>query len=209
MLPASDDSNACDIKKLTGEITKVILWISKFQCHVLKVCKNLSCVLQKVSCECLLFPAKWEKRPASASAKKVSFGWHPSEPPLYFILANGNNLSPEAGSSFRWSPRGPLWISFGFIFWKFLPPTEKSFILTDGRTDVPFPKAEKTWFLEISQKLLNIFSWLFLVPTKECFSNIMDVFELEKSDVCPTKNRLTFRLFFPYCSKRSYFSEIL
>ena len=42
---------------------------------------------------------------------------------------------PRSGSSFRWSPRGPLWISFYFIFWKISPPTEKSFILMDGRTE--------------------------------------------------------------------------
>ena len=42
-------------------------------------------------------------------------------------------LSPEAGSSFRWSPRGPLWVSFCFIFWWFFfPPTEKKFYI-DGR----------------------------------------------------------------------------
>ena len=77
---------ACDIKKLTGEIKKVILRISKFQCHVLKVCKNLSCVLQKVSCECLLFSCKMRKTSCECLCQKVSFGWHPSEHPLYFIL---------------------------------------------------------------------------------------------------------------------------
>ena len=53
----------------------------------------------------------------------------------YVVLSVKRYLSPEAGSSFRCSPRGPLWISFGFIFWKFSPPTEKSFILTEGRKD--------------------------------------------------------------------------
>ena len=180
-------------------------------------------------------------------------------------------LSPEAGSSFRWSPRGPLWLSLCFIFWNFSPPTEKSFILTEGRkegrTDGSFwgqknqlfgniskttkyfslivsgPhrrglktssgsfrigkignfsnkkissnllfyqisrhfEDQKISFLEISQKPLDIFSWLLLLPTEDSLRHLLEVSELEKSEIFPIKK---FRTLFFEKAEKTCFSEI-
>ena len=76
----------------------------------------------------------------------------------------------------------------------------------EGRTDVPFWKAEKTWFLEISQKVLNIFSWLFLVPTEDFWRHLLELSELEKSEIFPLKNRLT--LFSEKAEKNMLFRNI-
>ena len=76
----------------------------------------------------------------------------------------------------------------------------------EGRTDVPFWKAEKTWFLGISQKVLNIFFWLILVPTEDFWRHLLEVSELEKSEIFPLKNRLT--LFSEKAEKNILFRNI-
>ena len=55
--------------------------------------------------------------------------------------------------------------------------------------------SEKIYFLEISRKLLNIFSWLFLVPTEEFWRHILEYSELEKSENFLFKNYVTFIFF--------------
>ena len=47
-------------------------------------------------------------------------------------LSASDTLSPEARSSFRWSPSGPLWISFLFILWFFFLLQKKGFIPRRG-----------------------------------------------------------------------------
>ena len=67
-------------------------------------------------------------------------------------------------------------------------------------------KPKKTCFSGISQKLLDIFSWLFLVPTEEFWRHLLELSELEKSENFPFKNRLTF-FFLKKRQNKTCFSE--
>ena len=70
----------------------------------------------------------------------------------------------------------------------------------------PILSSKKTTFFEISRKLLNIFSWLFLVPTEEFLRHILEYSELEKSENFALKNRLM--LFFLKVEKIIIFVNI-
>ena len=67
------------------------------------------------------------------SNPKLSSEVHPGKKKLSFSsLSASDTLSPEVRSSFRWSPSGPLWISFHFIFRFFFLLRKKGFIPRRG-----------------------------------------------------------------------------
>ena len=88
------------------------------------------------------------------------------------------------------------------VFWRhFLEHSEleksENFPLKNRVTFVSYFEkwSEKIYFLEISRKLLNIFSWLFLVPTEEFWRHILEYSGLEKSENFQFKNCVTFIFF--------------
>ena len=108
--------------------------------------------------------------------------------------------TPVSGISWKLLDIFPLVFLFPTeVFWRhFLEHSEleksENFPLKNRLTFVScFEKwSEKIYFLEISRKLLNIFSWLCLVPTEEFWRHILEYSELEKSENFQFKNCLTF-----------------
>ena len=72
----------------------------------------------------------------------------------------------------------------------------KALVLTDGMNGMDgrsvFWKSKKTTFLKISQKLLDIFSWLFLVPLEDLWAHIFECSKKVKLEIFPLKKCLNF-----------------
>ena len=62
---------------------------------------------------------------------------------------------------------------------------------------------------QISRKQLDIFFWLFLVPTEEFWGHFLELSELEKSENFPLKNRLTFFFLWKKNQNKNPFQEYL
>ena len=88
----------------------------------------------------------------------------------------------------------PIWVSFSFIYLDFSTPTPRFFIVTglvrnvlrnELRNVLRNELRNELHISHIFQKLLNIFSWLFLDPLEEFTRHLLGNYYKNKSEIFP------------------------